>query len=55
LSKSIRDFKDNFRDYMIASHAYLPPRIVITNNKKDFSFLGKRVKTPTEFKKQCNY
>lgn len=46
------EFSRMFRDYAIASHAFLPPWIVITNNKKDFEFLNERVLSPTEFRYQ---
>ncbi|MEM0138795.1 MAG: hypothetical protein QW100_03610 [Thermoplasmatales archaeon] len=46
------DFSSNFRDYMIASHAYLPPWIVVTNNTKDFAFLRERVRTPQDFENE---
>ena len=42
------DFKRNARDYMIAAHASIPPWVVVTNNIKDFSFLGDRAKTPQQ-------
>lgn len=48
------DIESNFRDLMIASHAYWPPWIVITYDK-DFSFLGDRVKTPEEFEKEHHH
>ena len=43
------DFSENARDYMIGAHAYIAPWILITYNKRDFSFLGDRVKEPYEF------
>jgi len=46
------DFKDNARDYMIAAHAYMPPRILITYNIKDFTFLDKRIMEPDECQKK---
>ena len=45
------DFSQNARDYMIAAQAILAPWVVITNNTKDFNFLGDRVKTPYDFKR----
>jgi hypothetical protein len=36
--------KTNFRDYLIASHAFLPPWLVITHNLKDFEYLEGRIK-----------
>ena len=42
------EFDRNFRDYMIASHAYTAPWIVVTYNTKDFEYLNRRVKTPVE-------
>ena len=44
-------FSKQFRDYAIASHAHLPPWIVITNNIKDFAFLAERVMEPAEFRR----
>jgi len=35
------DFVKHHRDYFIGSHAYPPPRTMITNNAKDFEFLKK--------------
>ena len=46
------EFSNMFRDYAIASHAFLPPWIVVTNNKKDFEFLSDRVLSPSEFRNQ---
>jgi len=46
------DFKKNWRDTMIASHAYYAPTLLVTNNVSDFSFLEKRVVTPEEIKKR---
>jgi predicted nucleic acid-binding protein len=44
------DFKKHNRDYFIGSHAWPPPKIMITNNTKDFIFLGKiRVMEPWTF------
>jgi predicted nucleic acid-binding protein len=37
------DLKENFRDYMIASFAFFPPHLLITNDKGNFAFLGSRV------------
>ncbi len=48
------EFNKNSRDYMIASHAYTAPWIVITYNKRDFIYLGERVLNPDEFKKSKN-
>lgn len=48
ISLSNGDFSRNWRDYMIASHAYIAPWIVVTKNVKDFEWLGNRVKTPGE-------
>lgn len=42
-------FSKLFRDYAIASHAFLPPWIVVTYNKKDFDFMTERVMSPDEF------
>lgn len=47
--KDMGNFSKLFRDYAIASHAYLPPWIVVTNNKRDFEFMGERVMSPNEF------
>jgi len=47
-SKGYGKFDKNFRDYMIGSHAYPPPRKMITDNKKDFEFLEDRVLSPNE-------
>jgi predicted nucleic acid-binding protein len=44
------DFSKSFRDYAIASHASIPPWIVVTSNKKDFEFLNGRVMSPSEFR-----
>ena len=46
------EFSNMFRDYAIASHAFLPPWLVVTYNKKDFAFLMERVVSPTEFRYQ---
>ena len=43
-------FAENFRDFMIGSHASIAPWIVVTNNIRDFFFLGERVMLPNEFK-----
>lgn len=43
-------FAEDFRDFMIGSHASIAPWVVITNNVKDFYFLEDRVKLPNEFK-----
>ena len=42
------NFRERTKDYMIASYAWIAPRIVVTYNVDDFSFLGSRVKTPDE-------
>lgn len=42
------DFKKHWRDYLIAGHAYNPPYVIITDNIKDFDFLGDRVMTVDE-------
>ena len=42
------DFSENARDHLIAAHAHTPPLLLTTYNKKDFRFLGRRVKTPQE-------
>ena len=34
-----QDFKDHIRDYLIGAHAFPAPRIMITNNIKDFECL----------------
>jgi len=47
-SEGYGKFEENFRDYMIGSHAYPPPRKMITDNKKDFEFLKDRVLSPDE-------
>jgi hypothetical protein len=47
--KEFGDFPDHARDYMIAAHAYTAPRMVITENKRDFIFLSPRVMDPYEF------
>ncbi|MHB1493066.1 MAG: hypothetical protein ACYCR7_02760 [Thermoplasmataceae archaeon] len=44
-------FAENFRDLTIGSHASIAPWIVVTNNIKDFDFLGDRVRLPDEFKR----
>ena len=46
------EFSNMFRDCAIASQAFLPPWIVVTNNKKDFEFLIERVLSPSEFRYQ---
>lgn len=51
LGAQFGDFNKRARDYMIASHAYNPPWIVVTYNKKDFDFLTGRVFDPDEFKR----
>lgn len=48
ISISMGDFSRNWRDYMIASHAFYAPWIVVTNNVKDFACLGDRVWTPSD-------
>lgn len=42
------DFHDHAMDYLIGAHAHTAPLVLITNNKKDFGFLGARVWTPEE-------
>ncbi len=42
------EFSEKARDYMIAAHAASAPRVLVTENKKDFTFLGKRVMNPDE-------
>lgn len=49
LGSDLGDFSRMFRDYSIASHAFIAPWVVVTNNKRDFSFLGDRVKDTVEF------
>lgn len=46
------NFRKNARDYFIASHANMPPRLLITNNTKDFEILGDRVLEPHEVQKR---
>jgi len=42
-------FKSKWRDFLIASHAYPPPRTLITYNKKDFWFMRRNgVYSPDE-------
>lgn len=48
ISVNMGDFHENWRDYMIASHAFTAPWTVVTNNVDDFAFLMPRVKTPYE-------
>jgi predicted nucleic acid-binding protein len=43
-----RDFTEKARDHMIASHAFLPPWVVVTYNIKDFKFLNDRAMTPPD-------
>lgn len=45
------DFRKNWRDYMIAAHAHTAPLKLITYNTKDFQFLGRRVLTPQQARK----
>lgn len=42
------DWDRNSRDYLIGAHAASPPRLLVTNNLKDFTFLGDRVRTPAQ-------
>ena len=42
------DFKENWRDYMIASFAYLEPWVVVTYNIKHFDFLEERALEPND-------
>lgn len=47
-----KDFKKNARDYFIGAHVYPPPRTLITDNIKDFWFIGDKWKyTPDEIMK----
>ena len=50
----MEEFKKNSRDYMIAAHAIMAPWIVITYNKKDFTYLRERVYDPEEFRRAKN-
>jgi predicted nucleic acid-binding protein len=45
------DWKVRWRDYMIASHAAIPPTYVVTENVKDFQCLGARAVRPAEFRR----
>lgn len=36
-----KDFKENYRDFLIGAHAFPAPRTMVTNNKKDFYFVSK--------------
>lgn len=48
-----RDFADNAHDYLIGSFATSPQHIVVTHNKKDFTFLpDKQVLSPLEVMKK---
>ncbi len=47
------DFHDHAMDYLIGAHAHTPPLVMVTNNKKDFGFLGSRVWTPEELRKRA--
>lgn len=51
ISLSNGNFSRNWRDYMIASHAYIAPWTAVTKNVKDFEWLGNRVKTPDEVRR----
>ena len=46
------NFKNKWRDCMIASHAYLPPTLLITDNVGDFWFLNTRVFTPEQIRER---
>ncbi len=46
------DFKKNWRDTLIASHAYYAPTLLITNNVDDFRFLEKRVLLPQQIQRR---
>lgn len=42
------DWGENARDYLIGAHALAAPRILVTNNGRDFDFVGERVETPVK-------
>ena len=42
------DWRRQFRDYAIASHAYFPPHLLVTKDRKNFAFLEARVRDPYE-------
>lgn len=44
------NWKQKWRDYMIAAHAYFAPHYLVTANVRDFVCLGDRVKLPQDFK-----
>ncbi len=45
-------FAEDFRDFMIGSHASIAPWIVVTYNVSDFHFLNGRAKSPDDFRKE---
>lgn len=49
------EFSKMFRDYAIASHAFLRPWIVVTNNMKDFEYLADRVLSPIDCRHKFMY
>jgi predicted nucleic acid-binding protein len=48
-AQGARDWKDHWRDYMIAAHAANPPTYLVTFNIKDFGCLSGRAVTPPDF------
>lgn len=49
LARGDQNWRQKWRDYMIAAHAFNPPYRLITRNVKDFQCIGGRVLTPTDF------
>lgn len=42
------EYRKQFRDYAIASHAYFPPHLLVTRDKRNFAYLEPRVRDPYE-------
>ena len=50
-----RNFRDDWRDCVIASYAYVAPTKIVTYNVSDFNFLGDRVITPQQLKARYSH
>lgn len=44
-----QDWRENWRDYMIAGHAAIPPTYLVTADTTGFACLGKRAVRPSDF------
>ena len=42
------DWRKQFRDYSIAAYAFEAPTVLVTRDKRNFAFLGPRVRDPYE-------